>query len=65
MKLYDRLFLRWYWPFNRDFWENFRPRRLIEQDTIIETLEQVGGTEMSTQGWVGGKCWAQFYQYSL
>ena len=30
--LRTQIFLRWYWLFKRDFWENFRPGRLIEQD---------------------------------
>ena len=33
---YNRLFLRWYWLFNRDYRENFKPDRLIEQDTYFK-----------------------------
>ena len=32
IKQYNLFFLRWYWSFNRKFWEKFRPGRLIEQD---------------------------------
>ena len=34
-------FLRWYWSFNRDFWENFKPRCLIEQYSKLQNQQKI------------------------